>query len=171
MIPFGRLRTCSGLISGTTSGTSGSIRNAAELSTATAPRAAAIGAHCADTSSGTSNIATSTPSNASSVIACTVSSAPRTTIVFPAERGEASSLRKRGEEGGGDAGVRAHPRADQRHLPDMIVEEQALETHLLLYLLERGHRGRPVALGQRERDVGAAGALGRHVLHDHVEVG
>ena len=65
MIPLGRLRPPPGFTSGTTSGTSGSIRNAPELSTATAPRAAAIGAHCAETSSGTSNIATSTPSNTS----------------------------------------------------------------------------------------------------------
>ena len=60
---LGPVGGCSGLTSGTTSGTSGSIRNAPELSTTTAPRAAATGAHCADTSSGTSNMATSTPSN------------------------------------------------------------------------------------------------------------
>ena len=46
MIPLGRLRPAPGLTSGTTSGTSGSIRNAPELSTTTAPCAAAIGAHC-----------------------------------------------------------------------------------------------------------------------------
>src|SRR5205823_11472835 len=89
MIPFGRLPTCSGLISGTTSGTSGSIRNAPELSTATAPRSAAIGAQVAEISSGTSNMATSTPSNASGASGCTVSSSPRTTIVLPADRAEA----------------------------------------------------------------------------------
>jgi len=43
MMPLGRIRAASGFTSGTTNGTSGSIRNAPELSTATAPRAAAIG--------------------------------------------------------------------------------------------------------------------------------
>src|SRR4026207_726508 len=61
MIPRGRFRISSALTSGTTRGTSGSIRNAPELSTATAPRAAATGAHCAETSSGTSNTATPPP--------------------------------------------------------------------------------------------------------------
>src|SRR5581483_1707948 len=64
-MPLGRLARCSGLTSGTTSGTSGSIRKAPELSTATAPRAAATGAHWADTSSGTSNMATSMPDEVS----------------------------------------------------------------------------------------------------------
>ncbi len=63
MMPFGRTLAASGLISGTTSGTSGSIRNAPDLSITTTPRAAATGAHSADTSSGTSNMARSTPSN------------------------------------------------------------------------------------------------------------
>ena len=78
---------------------------------------------------------------------------------------------QRREKRGGHAGVRAHAGADQRHLADVVVEEQALETHFLLYLLQRRQGGRPVAGRQREGDVGAAGALGRHVLHDHVEVG
>ena len=43
MIPLGRCAAASALTSGTTSGTSGSIRKAPELSTATAPRSAAIG--------------------------------------------------------------------------------------------------------------------------------
>ena len=77
MMPLGRLRVWSGLISGTTSGTSRSMRNAPELSTATAPRVTATGAHSAETSSGTSNIATSTPSNASAVSSRTVNSSPR----------------------------------------------------------------------------------------------
>src|SRR5262245_37653708 len=284
MMPFGRLRSCSGLISGTTSGTSGSIRNAPELSTATTPRDTAIGAHSAETSSGTSNIATSTPSNASGARACTVSSSPRTTIVLPAERDDATRrisphrflrelssshitvptapvapttanvgssdmlrtspcaacaavgdqraaddhrgdgasatgaavydrvfvgtepkcsmygpdrgvqvtvparhrdpdrgraqhlnvparLGERAEELRGHARMRAHAGADQRDLADVVVEEQRAEAELVLHLIERGHRGRAVALRQRERDVGAPGALGRHVLHDHVEVG
>ena len=92
MIPFGRLASCSGLISGTTSGTSGSIRNAPELSTATAPWPAAIGAHAAETSSGTSNMATSMPSNASWPSATTSVSRPLTISRRPADRGEATSL-------------------------------------------------------------------------------
>jgi hypothetical protein len=54
-----------------------------------APRAAAIGAHSAETSSGTSNIATSMPSKASGERATTVSSSPRHTNFFPALRAEA----------------------------------------------------------------------------------
>jgi hypothetical protein len=91
MIPRGREPIAERLTSGTTSGTSGSIRNAPELSTATAPLAAAIGAHFRETSSGTSNMATSTPSKTSGASARTVSSAPRTVIRLPAERGEAIS--------------------------------------------------------------------------------
>ena len=90
MIPLGRCAAASALTSGTTSGTSGSIRKAPELSTATAPRSAAMGAHCALTSSGTSNSAMSTPSKTSGASACTVRSAPRTRMTLPAERGEAT---------------------------------------------------------------------------------
>src|SRR6516162_6556093 len=90
MMPLGRSATCSALTSGTTSGTSGSMRNAPELSTTTAPRAAAIGAHCADTSSGTSNMATFTPSKTSSLSAMTSAGRPRTFSCRPAERGEAT---------------------------------------------------------------------------------
>src|SRR5262249_47488577 len=90
MMPLGRLATISGLTSGTTSGTSGSIRNAPELSTTTAPRAAAIGAHCAEISSGTSNMATSTPSKTSALSACTSARLPRTLSWRPAERAEAT---------------------------------------------------------------------------------
>src|SRR4051812_25043411 len=90
MMPLGRNLAAAALTSGTTSGTSGSIRNAAELSTTTAPRVAAIGAHCADTSSGTSNMATSTPSKTSSDRATTSTSSPRRCSRLPADRGEAT---------------------------------------------------------------------------------
>src|SRR5215831_9646408 len=90
MMPLGRWATISGLTSGTTSGTSGSMRNAPELSTTTAPRAAAIGAHCAETSSGTSNMATSTPSKTSALNACTSVWRPRTRSWRPADRAEAT---------------------------------------------------------------------------------
>ncbi|CAB4582262.1 unannotated protein [freshwater metagenome] len=92
IIPFGRSLVFSPFTSGTTSGTPGSIRNAPELSTAMAPRAAAIGAHCAETSSGTSNMATSTPSNTSGASACTVTSSPRTINFLPALRADAINL-------------------------------------------------------------------------------
>ena len=78
IIPRGRFCVCSAFTSGTTSGTSESIRNAPLLSTATTPLAAAIGAQMAEISSGTSNIATSTPSNAVSVNSSTTTSWPRT---------------------------------------------------------------------------------------------
>ena len=91
MIPLGRLAASSAFTSGTTSGTSGSIRKAPELSTATAPAAAAIGAHSALTSSGTSNSAMSTPSKTSGARARTTTSSPRTRSTLPAERAEATS--------------------------------------------------------------------------------
>src|SRR6202020_2771430 len=76
MIPRGRLAAAAGLTSGTTRGTSGSSRNAPDLSMTTTPRAAATGAQSAETSSGTSNMARSTPSNASAVSSRTVTSVP-----------------------------------------------------------------------------------------------
>ena len=89
IIPRERFFVSCGFTSGTTSGTSESIRNAPELSTTTAPRETAIGAHSAETSSGTSNIATSMPSNASEVRATTVSSSPRQINFLPALRADA----------------------------------------------------------------------------------
>ena len=61
-MPFGRSRRSSGLTSATTSGTSGSIRNAAELSMTFAPAAAATGAHSSAIGSSTSTITRSSPS-------------------------------------------------------------------------------------------------------------
>ena len=57
-----------GLTSGTTSGTSGSIRKALELSTTTAPAAAAIGLHSRETPPGVLERTMSTPRNASCAI-------------------------------------------------------------------------------------------------------
>ena len=91
MMPRGRRRIASWLTSGTTSGTSRSIRNAAELSTTVAPRETATGAHSSDTSSGTSNIATSMPSKTSAFSSYTGSSWPRQDSDRPAERAEAIS--------------------------------------------------------------------------------
>ena len=69
---------------------------------------------------------------------------------------------QRREERRGDAGVRAHPGADQRHLADLVVVEQLARS--------RPRPGRasappsrsgPSVSRQRERDVGAAGARPR----------
>ena len=94
MMPFGRVKAASAFTSGTTSGTSGSIRNAPELSTAIAPRSAAIGAHCADTSSGTSNIAMSTPSKASgdSAIDLDLATADAQPLAGRARRGDEADV-------------------------------------------------------------------------------
>ena len=58
--------SASGLTSETTSGTSGSMRNALELSTTIAPRAAKRGAHSFETAPPAEKIATSNPSSESS---------------------------------------------------------------------------------------------------------
>ena len=92
IIPLGRFIAAFGFTSGTTSGTSGSMRNAPELSTTTAPRDAAIGAHSAEISSGTSNIAISIPSKASGESATTVSSSPRHISFLPALLADAINL-------------------------------------------------------------------------------
>src|SRR5262245_39136790 len=55
-----------------------------------APRPAATGAHSRATSSGTSNIATSTPSNTSASSPRTVRRSPRTASDLPTERAEAT---------------------------------------------------------------------------------
>src|SRR4051794_29766846 len=278
MMPRGRRLIASLLTSGTTSGTSCCIRNAAELSTTVTPRDTAIGAHSSDTSSGTSNMAMSTPSNASGVSSRTTIFSPRQSSSLPADRADAikrmspqtflrddnssrmtvptepvapttasvgcamfsppqpcprgprcapstpswrclpsgagvhdrllgaaqlelvvhgahrrveiavaahygdpdlgggdhldvdARLADAREEGRGDARVRPHAGADQRDLADVVVEEQALELDLLLDPVQGRHRGRAVGLGQGEGDVGTAGSLGRHVLHDHVDV-
>ena len=77
---------------------------------------------------------------------------------------------QRAEELRGDAGVRAHAGADQRHLADVLVEADVGVADGVLDLLQRRDGGRAVALGQREGDVGELAGLGRHVLHDHVDV-
>ena len=61
-----------------------------DLSMAIAPRSAAIGTQTADTSSGTSKMAMSMPSNTSGASACTTTSSPRTLSSLPAERAEAT---------------------------------------------------------------------------------
>ncbi len=78
--------------SGTTSGTSESMRKAEELSTTTAPALTAMGAYFREVSPPAENRAISTPAKLSAVSASTVSGSPRNGRVLPAERWEASSL-------------------------------------------------------------------------------
>ena len=80
------------LISGTTSGTSGSMRKALELSTTTAPACVAKGAYCREIPAPALKSATSTPANDASVSSCTTISSPLKGSVFPAERALASSV-------------------------------------------------------------------------------
>src|SRR4051794_3349960 len=75
-----------------------------------------------------------------------------------------------GEELRGDAGVRTHAGADQRHLADLVVVEQPVVTDGVLDARERRHRALAVVARQRERDVGEVGGSRRDVLHNHVEV-
>ena len=54
-------------------------------------------------------------------------------------------------------GATSHAGADERHLADLVVVQQRLEADLALQPRQRRHRRLAVGLGQRERDVGAAG--------------
>ncbi len=88
MIPSCHARS-SGFTWDTTSGTSGSIRQALELSTTTQPRLAASGASSFDVPPPAEKIAMSMPSKASGVASSTVMSRPATDMVVPAERADA----------------------------------------------------------------------------------
>ena len=76
MIPL-CLRMSRGLTSGTTSGTSGSIRQALELSTTTAPAFAAIGLYCFETEAGVLDRTMSIPAKVSSSSGAIVCVLPR----------------------------------------------------------------------------------------------
>ena len=80
------------LISGITSGTFGSIRNADELSTTTAPALTAIGANFLEMPPPAENSAISTPSNEFSVSSSMTIVCPRKSSVLPAERALASAF-------------------------------------------------------------------------------
>src|SRR5438105_14123134 len=80
------------LISGITSGTFGSIRNAEELSITTAPAFTAIGANFREMPEPAENSAISTPSNEVSVSSSITILSPRKSMVLPAERALASAL-------------------------------------------------------------------------------
>ena len=90
MMPLWR-RASSGLISGITSGTLGSMRKALELSTNTAPALTMAGAKRLAMSFSAAPSTMSIPSKALSSAGCTVSSRPCQSSFCPAERGEASS--------------------------------------------------------------------------------
>src|ERR1700733_13863586 len=84
-------RIAPGLISGTTSGTPSSIRNADELSTTTAPLATAMGAKRLDVELPAENNPMLTPFRPSSVNSRTGTGLPRNGSVLPAERADANS--------------------------------------------------------------------------------
>src|SRR5262245_1336752 len=81
----------SGLISGTTSGTAASMRNAEELSTTIAPRAVAMGAYLRDVEPPAEKSARSTPSNELSFSSVTVTDPPANGSFLPADRADASA--------------------------------------------------------------------------------
>src|SRR5437588_3031016 len=91
-IPFGMLRRASAFTSGTTSGTSGSMRQALELSITIAPARAAIGLDPRLTDAGVDDSTMSTPANASGRIGSTVYDLPLNWIDLPALRSEARNL-------------------------------------------------------------------------------
>src|SRR3954447_5611686 len=80
------------LISGITSGTFGSMRNADELSITTAPAFTAAGANLRDAELPAENSAISTPSKERSVSSSTTTVWPRKLTGLPAERALASAL-------------------------------------------------------------------------------
>ncbi len=82
----------SALISGTTSGTSGSMRKAWLLSTTTAPRLTASGSSSFAMSSPAAPSTMSQPSKASGQASSITICSPRNSTVLPAERALASSL-------------------------------------------------------------------------------
>src|SRR6187551_3127476 len=91
-MPLGMFFRASALTSGTTSGTSGSMRQALELSMTTAPAFAAIGDASRLTEAGVLESTMSTPTNASGRIGSTVKVRPANSIGLPALRSEARNL-------------------------------------------------------------------------------
>src|SRR6478736_2817541 len=88
-MPFGNDARSPGFTSATTSGTSRSLRNAAELSTTFAPAAAASGAHSAASGSSTSTITKSSPSKQPGTSTSHSTSPPANGSLRPSERGDA----------------------------------------------------------------------------------
>src|SRR5262245_15085226 len=94
-IPLGMLRRASALTSGTTSGTSGSMRQALELSTTIAPARAAIGENSRLIDAGVLDRTISTPAKASGRNSSTGYDLPWNSIALPALRSEARNLMER----------------------------------------------------------------------------
>jgi len=94
MMPLGRFFAASMLTSGTTSGTSGSMRQALELSITTAPDFAAIGPNSRDTLAPALKSAMSTPSNDLGPSSSIVISPPFHGSLLPALRLLASATRR-----------------------------------------------------------------------------
>src|SRR5947207_14518965 len=88
-IPLGMRARAWALTSGPTRGTSGSMRQAEELSTTTAPALAAIGLNSRLTDAGVLDKTRSTPANASARIGSTVYDWPRKVIGLPADFADA----------------------------------------------------------------------------------
>src|SRR5262245_35101628 len=92
MIPLGRRARASGLTSDTTRGTSGSIRQADELSMTVAPAAATRGASSREEVAPAENSAMSSPEKSAVAASSTVTSPPRHGSDRPADRAEAKYL-------------------------------------------------------------------------------
>ena len=90
IMPFGAVRAASGFTSLTTSGTSGSIRNADELSITVTPAAANRGANSRDDDAPAENRAMSRPDGSAVEASSTVMSEPLNATVVPAERADAN---------------------------------------------------------------------------------
>src|SRR5436189_4341730 len=91
-MPLGIFRSASALTSGTTSGTSGSMRQALELSTTMAPARAAMGLYSRLIDAGVLESTRSTPTNASGRIGSMAYVLPWNSIVLPALRSDARNL-------------------------------------------------------------------------------
>ena len=88
-MPLGMSSRSSALTSLTTSGTSGSLRQALELSTTIAPAAATRGAHSRDVDPPLEKSARSSPEKSAVAVSSTTTSAPFHGSVVPAERADA----------------------------------------------------------------------------------
>ncbi len=91
MMPLRASRTAAGLTSLTTSGTSGSIRQAEELSTTTAPAAANTGASAFEVPPPAENSAMSSPEGSAVAASSTTTSRSPHAMVVPAERADAKN--------------------------------------------------------------------------------
>ncbi len=89
-MPLGRLSSAAALTSGTTRGTSGSIRQAEELSMTTAPAAANRGASSRDAAAPAEKRATSTPVGSAVAASSTTTSTPPVPSRRPTDRSDAN---------------------------------------------------------------------------------